>query len=1354
MVADIKKQFKTVVSIGQCRRARKWARDMIEGKLSEHYSKIWDYSNELLRSNPGSTCKVGLIMNPDGKNYFQRFYICFEALSTRWKKACRKVIGLDGCFLKGEVKGELLTVIGRDANNQVYPIAWAVVDVESKPNWTWFLELLHEDLSLNNGRGLVVISDQHKGILEAVKDILPNVKHRQCARHIYANFHRAYSGLEYKKLFWASSMSCVEADFKRNMAEMNRICPGGYGHLMSKQPKTWCRAYFNGGYACETVENGISECFNSIIIDARRKPLITMLEEIRIYVMDRIAHMNEKALKWKTNVCPAVLKKMKIFGKYMRYSYVCGTLMFWMVIHSQWMVFETRFQYQNLSGIPCVHAIAAINYIHKTPEAYIHPYFLKDTFLSCYETNIKPVNGSNMWEETPFLKPLPPMVRRMPGRPKTKRKKHRSEQTTKFSTSRVSVARTVRCHHCKQFGHNCNDPIFVITTLRKLEGGKMQTAIETEGGGQRERHSPLSSSSIPPVARESSGSRVAAAITRATHTGSERWTPVDPHQRPAKRIGRKRRTAMAESRRRRRSSSAVAPTAIPTHGTRTLTSARTGVMAACGYGKINHREGSRGVAVEIPHSLKILNNTGDTCITYTSEYIGVGVRGGSHAPPSCTWLTGLTSSERVWYTGSFRGRLGEMGNFVGRQSRSYDTVLKHAKNHGVTSWYQSPAVRDLNMKVVFRLTVTVYNGTSAMLVKRRAELCNRYQPWIRNLNNDAKEGINYLEILRTEFLEGVDNYDDPTFTHSLTLAFRLSKNEERRGDMIWEVEDDMRARYPQLFRKLEGGKIQTAIETEGGGQRERHSPLSSSSIPPVARESSGSRVAAAITRATHTGSERWTPADPHQRPAKRIGRKRRTAMAESRRRRRSSSAAAPTAIPTHGTRTLTSARTGVMAACGYGQINHREGSRGVAVEIPHSLKILNDTGSFRGRLGEMGNFVGRQSRSYDTVLKHNEAVPTEVPPPKKMGRPKKCPTEEEDGAPAEENGAPAKDNGAPAQEENEAPSQEQSQPSGSTLRRTKMKAKRPRDTTKKQKLAARRGGGSSSRGRILIDEVMNDGDEPEGEVQDVVEPVGEVNEGVDIVQKLVRELIDDLDVYEPLDVHQVFGNYEAGNVDDVFMNAEHVNVADEPVNVADEPVYVADDPVFVNVNAQPVNVSDVHQGGPTARVLREALNDVEDGISEILADIDEDDTETVIEPDFSEGDDGGVIPDKHQLNEEDVAVLLEAGYTMAELEGNPQLQMPVDDTAPVVMDLADDSQPVYEDGEVVIADDGAAYVFADEMIVGAGEEGNEADDEGVNNLPRIRRRRPSERILKKKLKKAVYDKDGGGSSAAKPVHLD
>ncbi|CAI9275465.1 unnamed protein product [Lactuca saligna] len=60
------------------------------------------------------------------------------------------------------VNGELLTTIGRDANNQLYLIAWVVVDVESKPNWTWFIELLRDSLDLHDLKGSVVISDQHK----------------------------------------------------------------------------------------------------------------------------------------------------------------------------------------------------------------------------------------------------------------------------------------------------------------------------------------------------------------------------------------------------------------------------------------------------------------------------------------------------------------------------------------------------------------------------------------------------------------------------------------------------------------------------------------------------------------------------------------------------------------------------------------------------------------------------------------------------------------------------------------------------------------------------------------------------------------------------------------------------------------------------------------------------------------------------------------------------------------------------------------------------------------------------------------------------------------------------------------
>ncbi|CAI9268484.1 unnamed protein product [Lactuca saligna] len=85
-------------------------------------------------------------------------------------------------------RGQLLSAIGRDANNHIYPIAWAVVLVESKETWKWFIDLLIEDLGMGVGHGLTLISDQHKGLLEAVKERVPAAEHRQCARHICANF--------------------------------------------------------------------------------------------------------------------------------------------------------------------------------------------------------------------------------------------------------------------------------------------------------------------------------------------------------------------------------------------------------------------------------------------------------------------------------------------------------------------------------------------------------------------------------------------------------------------------------------------------------------------------------------------------------------------------------------------------------------------------------------------------------------------------------------------------------------------------------------------------------------------------------------------------------------------------------------------------------------------------------------------------------------------------------------------------------------------------------------------------------------------------------------------------------------
>ena len=59
--------------------------------------------------------------------------------------------------------GKLVCVVGRDANNDIFPIAWVVVCVENNENWKWFIDNLTEDLNLQHGGfWFVLISDQHK----------------------------------------------------------------------------------------------------------------------------------------------------------------------------------------------------------------------------------------------------------------------------------------------------------------------------------------------------------------------------------------------------------------------------------------------------------------------------------------------------------------------------------------------------------------------------------------------------------------------------------------------------------------------------------------------------------------------------------------------------------------------------------------------------------------------------------------------------------------------------------------------------------------------------------------------------------------------------------------------------------------------------------------------------------------------------------------------------------------------------------------------------------------------------------------------------------------------------------------
>ena len=56
---------------------------------------------------------------------------------------------------------------------------------------------------------------------------------------------------------------------ERAMKAIERASKPAYEYLKSKDPKTWCKAFFETHSLTENVENNMSESFNSWIINER-----------------------------------------------------------------------------------------------------------------------------------------------------------------------------------------------------------------------------------------------------------------------------------------------------------------------------------------------------------------------------------------------------------------------------------------------------------------------------------------------------------------------------------------------------------------------------------------------------------------------------------------------------------------------------------------------------------------------------------------------------------------------------------------------------------------------------------------------------------------------------------------------------------------------------------------------------------------------------------------------------------------------------------------------------------------------------------------------------------------------------
>ncbi|PHT55083.1 Glucan endo-1,3-beta-glucosidase 6 [Capsicum baccatum] len=144
--------------------------------------------------------------------------------------------------------------------------------------------------------------------------------HRYCVRHVEANWMKRFRSGEMKKLLWWASWSTYEKDFKDQLSALGALSEEVVKYLLKFNPVRWCRAYMGTIYKNQILDNNFTESFNSWILEPSGKPILKMLEEIRVKIMNRLKEKKTQVSKWKEIFSP---KCMELFIAHKKIAQLC-----------------------------------------------------------------------------------------------------------------------------------------------------------------------------------------------------------------------------------------------------------------------------------------------------------------------------------------------------------------------------------------------------------------------------------------------------------------------------------------------------------------------------------------------------------------------------------------------------------------------------------------------------------------------------------------------------------------------------------------------------------------------------------------------------------------------------------------------------------------------------------------------------------------------------------------------------------------------------------------------------------------------------------------------------------------------
>ncbi|XP_057766815.1 uncharacterized protein LOC130987184 [Salvia miltiorrhiza] len=413
----------------------------------------------LRQSNPGS--RVEWEVDDDGR--FKHLFVALAASATPFMFSLRPVIVVDGTHLKGKNRGILFVAVTKDGNESLFPLAYGVGPKENDESWSYFMSRIRR--VYGQADPLLIVSDQHISIANAIRNELPNATHGLCYYHLQNNLK--HYGKAVVEVYRQAAFAYEKSDFNRAMNALKVMKRAAYDKLMGIGPEKWARSMCPmpvRRYSFMT--SNAAEVFNSRLLWARRLPICSMLEAIRIVIEKwfserlRAAQQIEQGLTVEAGkrVAIEVQKSRRYTAQRlsgMKYKVQTADRSFKVDLEKK----KCECRVFQLDQLPCSHSIAAISEAGDTIAEYVDSYYTNDFLIDTYSREVNNLPPRRQWlvpEHIAEQVVLPLIVKGQAGRPKEGRHRGGGEGTSTQADESSSIRRRKpkKCSICHEEGHS------------------------------------------------------------------------------------------------------------------------------------------------------------------------------------------------------------------------------------------------------------------------------------------------------------------------------------------------------------------------------------------------------------------------------------------------------------------------------------------------------------------------------------------------------------------------------------------------------------------------------------------------------------------------------------------------------------------------------------------------------------------------------------------------------------------------------------------------------------------------------------------------------------------------------------